>query len=145
MGRIMAIDYGQKRVGIAISDENQLIAGALTTIASAQVMDFLQKYTAQEVVDLFVVGEPKQINNEASQSTKYIEPFLKQLKKMFPTIPIVRIDERFTSKIAFQTMIDAGLSKKARQNKALVDSISATLILQSYMQSIDLRKERNKI
>ncbi len=145
MGRIMAIDYGQKRVGIAVSDENQLIAGALTTIASAQVMDFLQKYTAQEVVDLFVVGEPKQINNEASQSTKYIEPFLKQLKKMFPTIPIVRIDERFTSKIAFQTMIDAGLSKKARQNKALVDSISATLILQSYMQSIDLRKERNKI
>lgn len=145
MGRIMAIDYGQKRVGIAVSDENQLIAGALTTIASAQVMDFLQKYTSQEVVDLFVVGEPKQTNNEASQSTKYIEPFLKQLKKMFPTIPIVRIDERFTSKIAFQTMIDAGLSKKARQNKALVDSISATLILQSYMQSIDLRKERNKI
>ena len=108
-------------------------------------MEFKKKYTAQEVVDLFVVGEPKQINNEASQSTKYIEPFLKQLKKMFPTIPIVRIDERFTSKIAFQTMIDAGLSKKARQNKALVDSISATLILQSYMQSIDLRKERNKI
>ena len=144
MGRILAIDYGQKRVGIAVTDENRLIANALTTIPSAEVITFLQNYIAKENVDLFVVGEPKQVNNKASESTKFINPFLKQLQKTFPDIPIERMDERFTSKMAFQTMIDAGLGKKARQNKALVDAISATIILQSYLESLAFKNTQEK-
>lgn len=135
MGRIMAIDYGQKRVGIAVTDEMKLIANGLTTVHSKDIFIFLKTYFEKEKVECVVVGEPKQMNNEASQSTKFIEPFVKQLKKMFPDLKIDRFDERFTSKMAFQTMIDAGLSKKDRQNKALVDTISATIILQSYMNS----------
>ncbi|NVO02323.1 MAG: Holliday junction resolvase RuvX [Bacteroidetes bacterium] len=135
MGRIMAIDYGQKRVGIAVTDEMKLIANGLTTVHSKDIFTFLKAYFEKEKVECVVVGEPKQMNNEASQSTKFIEPFVKQLKKMFPDLKIDRFDERFTSKMAFQTMIDAGLSKKDRQNKALVDTISATIILQSYMNS----------
>lgn len=144
MGRILAIDYGQKRVGIAVTDENRLIANALTTILSAEVITFLQNYIAKENVDLLVVGEPKQVNNKASESTKFINPFLKQLQKTFPDIPIERMDERFTSKMAFQTMIDAGLGKKARQNKALVDAISATIILQSYLESLAFKNTQEK-
>ncbi|MCR5555767.1 MAG: Holliday junction resolvase RuvX [Bacteroidales bacterium] len=144
MGRILAIDYGQKRVGIAVTDENRLIANALTTIPSADVINFLQNYIAKENVDLLVVGEPKQVNNKASESTKFINPFLKQLQKTFPDIPIERMDERFTSKMAFQTMIDAGLGKKARQNKALVDAISATIILQSYLESLAFKNTQEK-
>ncbi|MBR4453313.1 MAG: Holliday junction resolvase RuvX [Bacteroidales bacterium] len=144
MGRILAIDYGQKRVGIAVTDENRLIANALTTIPSAEVITFLQNYIAKENVDLLVVGEPKQVNNKASESTKFINPFLKQLQKTFPDIPIERMDERFTSKMAFQTMIDAGLGKKARQNKALVDAISATIILQSYLESLAFKNTQEK-
>ena len=144
MGRILAIDYGQKRVGIAVTDENRLIANALTTIPSADVITFLQNYIAKENVDLLVVGEPKQVNNKASESTKFINPFLKQLQKTFPDIPIERMDERFTSKMAFQTMIDAGLGKKARQNKALVDAISATIILQSYLESLSFKNTQEK-
>ncbi|MBO4543072.1 MAG: Holliday junction resolvase RuvX [Bacteroidales bacterium] len=144
MGRILAIDYGQKRVGIAVTDENRLIANALTTIPSADVITFLQNYIAKENVDLLVVGEPKQVNNKASESTKFINPFLKQLQKTFPDIPIERMDERFTSKMAFQTMIDAGLGKKARQNKALVDAISATIILQSYLESLAFKNTQEK-
>ena len=140
----MAIDYGQKRVGIAVTDENRLIANALTTIPSAEVITFLQNYIAKENVDLLVVGEPKQVNNKASESTKFINPFLKQLQKTFPDIPIERMDERFTSKMAFQTMIDAGLGKKARQNKALVDAISATIILQSYLESLAFKNTQEK-
>ena len=144
MGRILAIDYGQKRVGIEVTDENRLIANALTTIPSADVITFLQNYIAKENVDLLVVGEPKQVNNKASESTKFINPFLKQLQKTFPDIPIERMDERFTSKMAFQTMIDAGLGKKARQNKALVDAISATIILQSYLESLAFKNTQEK-
>lgn len=144
MGRILAIDYGQKRVGIAVTDENRLIANALTTIPSADVITFLQNYIAKENVDLLVVGEPKQVNNKASESTKFINPFLKQLQKTFPDIPIERMDERFTSKMAFQTMIDAGLGKKARQNKALVDAISATIILQSYLENLAFKNTQEK-
>ncbi len=140
MGRIMAIDYGQKRVGVAVTDELQLIAHALTTVATGSLFEFLHQYLAKEQVDLIVVGEPKQVNNEASESAKYINPFLKRLQKEFPLIPVARMDERFTSKMAFQTMIDAGIGKKARKNKALVDTISATLILQSYMQSMEFKK-----
>ncbi len=135
MGRILAIDYGKVRTGIAITDELQLIASGLETVATSDLISFLKTYTTSEDVELFVVGEPKQMNNEASESEVLIIPFLEKLKKAFPKIPITRVDERFTSKMAFQTMIEAGLSKKQRKNKALVDEISATLILQSYLYS----------
>ncbi|MEI6696445.1 MAG: Holliday junction resolvase RuvX [Bacteroidota bacterium] len=135
MGRILAIDYGQKRVGIAVTDEFQLIANGLTTVHSKDIFVFLKDYISKEKVDCFVVGEPRQMNNLPSESVKFIDPFIKQLKKIFPEIPIERIDERFTSKIASQTMLTAGLKKKDRQNKALVDTISATIILQSFMET----------
>jgi putative Holliday junction resolvase len=134
MGRIMAIDYGQKRVGLAVTDELQLIANALTTVRSDQLISFLKDYTKKEEVDCFVVGYPMQMNNTESQALKYIDPFIRSLMKVFPDIPVEKMDERFTSKMAFQTMIDAGLKKKDRKNKELIDSISATLILQSYLQ-----------
>lgn len=130
----MAIDYGSKRVGIAVTDPYQLIANGLTTVHSKDLIDFLKKYIEKEEVECIVVGEPKRMNNEPSDSARFIEPFVIHLKRTFPTIKVERVDERFTSKMAFQTMIDSGLKKKARQNKALVDEISATIILQSYME-----------
>jgi putative Holliday junction resolvase len=133
MARIMAIDYGSKRVGIAVTDPEQIIATGLTTVASKDVIDFLKKYVEKEAVTCIVVGEPKRMNNEPSDSARFIEPFVMHLKRSFPAIKIERMDERFTSKMAFQTMIDSGLKKKARQNKELVDEISATIILQSYL------------
>jgi putative Holliday junction resolvase len=136
MARIMAIDYGSKRVGIAVTDPEQIIATGLTTVASKDVIDFLKKYVEKEAVTCIVVGEPKRMNNEPSDSARFIEPFVMHLKRSFPGIKIERMDERFTSKMAFQTMIDSGLKKKARQNKELVDEISATIILQSYMNKI---------
>ena len=135
MGRILAIDYGQKRCGIAVTDELAIIANALETVSTKDLITYLTKYIAKEDVSLFVVGEPKQMNNLPSDSAKYINPFIGRLRKVFPLIPIERMDERFTSRMAFQSMIDAGLGKKARRNKALVDSISATLILQSYLET----------
>ncbi|HPS45808.1 MAG TPA: Holliday junction resolvase RuvX [Bacteroidales bacterium] len=136
MGRIIAIDYGQKLVGIAVTDELQITANALTTIHSKDILNFLSEYIAKENVECIVVGEPKQLDDTESQSEKFIIPFLKQLQKLFPLIPIKRYDERFTSKMAFQTMIDAGLKKQDRKNKLLLNSISATIILQSYLESI---------
>lgn len=135
MGRILAIDFGKVRTGIAVTDELQLIASGLETVATKDLITFLKNYIATEQVELFVVGEPKQMNNEPSESEALIIPFLEKLTKAFPKIPIERVDERFTSKMAFQTMIDSGLSKKKRKNKALVDEISAILILQSYLYS----------
>ena len=135
MGRILAIDYGQKRCGIAVTDELAIIANALETVPSKDLINYLTKYLSQENVSEFVIGEPKQMNNQASDSARFIEPFIGRLKKAFPQIPIKRMDERFTSRMAFQSMIDAGLGKKARRNKALIDSISATLILQSYLET----------
>ena len=135
MGRILAIDYGKVRTGIAVTDELQIIASGLTTVATKELITFLQDYIKKETVELFLVGEPKQMNNEPSESEALIIPFLEKLKKAIPKIPIERVDERFTSKMAFQTMIDSGLSKKKRKNKALVDQISATLILQNYLYS----------
>ncbi len=134
MGRIMAIDYGRKRVGIAVTDPLQLIAGGLTTVHSSKVIDFLQDYLGKEEVDCIVVGLPTDMDNKPSEASRYIEPFVRHLSKRYPHIPIERMDERFTSRMAFQTMIDAGLKRKARQNKELVDTISATIILQSYME-----------
>ena len=135
MGRILAIDYGRKRVGIAVTDELKMIANSLTTVHSKDIITFLKNYTDNESVECFVIGEPKQMNGKLSESEKFIKPFIKLLKKKFPDIKIERFDERFTSKIAVRTMVDAGIKKKDRQNKALIDSISATLILQSYLES----------
>jgi putative Holliday junction resolvase len=142
MGRIMAIDYGRKRVGIAVTDELQLIANGLTTVASHEIFSFLKLYIQKEKVDEIVVGEPRQMNNQPSESLKFIAPFINRLKKEFPEITVEREDERFTSKMAFQTMIDAGLKKKDRQNKELVDTISAAIILQSYLNRKSIRKNQ---
>ena len=139
MSRILAIDYGRKRVGLAVTDELKIIANALTTVNTKDIINYLKEYISKENVECFVLGEPKQMNYQASESIKYINPFLKVLKKEFPDIPVKRTDERFTSKIASQTIIAAGLKKKDRQDKALIDKISATLILQSYLDSISGR------
>jgi putative Holliday junction resolvase len=133
MPRILAIDYGIKRTGIAVTDEMQMIAFGLTTIASDTVISFLKEYFTKEKVTLLLVGEPKQMNGTPSQSAEIINAFVVQFQTMFPTIPVERVDERFTSKMAFQTMIDSGLTKKQRQNKALVDEIAATIMLQDYL------------
>ena len=133
MGRILSIDYGKVRTGIAVTDELQIIASGLTTVATSELILFLKEYTLKEKVELFLIGLPKQMNNTASESEAFILPFLEELSKELPRIPIKRVDERFTSKMAFQSMIDGGLKKKQRQNKGLIDEISATIILQSYL------------
>jgi putative holliday junction resolvase len=133
LARILAIDYGEKRTGIAITDDLQIIASGLTTVDTKKIFSFLTEYLKNENVELFVVGEPKQLNNTESESEQFIKSFILKLSTTFPKIPIKRIDERFTSKMAFQSMIDSGLKKKQRQNKALIDEISATIILQSYL------------
>ena len=132
MAKILAMDYGKKRTGIAVTDDLQIIASGLTTVETKNLIPFLQDYTKKEVVELFIIGQPKQMNNQVSQSEALILPFIEKLKEKI-NIPIQRVDERFTSKMAFQTMIDSGLSKKKRQNKALVDQISATIILQTFL------------
>ncbi len=133
MARILALDYGLKRTGLAVTDELQLIASGLTTVNTSELFNFLKDYLSKESVALFIVGEPKQMDNTASESEQYIKPFIKQLNREFPDIPVKRVDERFTSKMAVRTMIDSGIKKSKRKNKALVDEISATLILQSYL------------
>ncbi|MDE7072701.1 MAG: Holliday junction resolvase RuvX, partial [Bacteroidales bacterium] len=133
MGRILAIDYGRKRCGIAVTDPARIIATPLTTVATARLWDFLKEYMEKEPVDCVVVGEPRQMDYTPSESERYIAPFLARFVKAYPAVPLERVDERFTSKIAFQSMIDMGLKKKRRQDKALVDEISAALILQTYM------------
>lgn len=133
MGRILAIDFGKKRTGIAVTDELQIIASGLTTVYTEDLIPFLKEYISKNQVELFLVGKPKQMNNTDSESEALILTFLKKLENQIPQIPLLRIDERFTSKIAIQTMIDSGLNKKQRRNKALVDEISATIILQSYL------------
>jgi putative Holliday junction resolvase len=134
MGRIMAIDYGSKRVGLAVTDPLRIIASGLDTIHSKDLIAFLESYFKKEPVDIIVVGEPKTLANKASDSARFIEPFVTHLRKKFPDKKIERFDERFTSAIAHQTMRDGGLGKKARQDKELVDRISATIILQDYLQ-----------
>lgn len=134
MSRILAIDYGQKRVGLAVTDELKIIASSLTTVATKDIFIFLKDYLSKENVECFVVGQPKQMNYTDSESVKFIEPFVKKLAKTFPDITVDRMDERFTSKIASQTILQSGINKKARQNKALIDKVSATLILQSYLE-----------
>ena len=133
MSKILAIDFGKVRTGIAITDELQMIASGLTTVATSELIPFLKNLTLTDSVELFIVGLPKQMNNTPSESEAIIAPFLATLSKEFPNIPTKRIDERFTSKMAFQSMIDGGLKKKQRRNKGLIDEISATIILQSYL------------
>ena len=134
MTRLLALDYGTKRIGIAVTDELQLIASGLCTIRTHDCMDFLIEYLSKESVSTIVMGMPKNLRNQNTDSSPYVKGFAKQIRKQFPEMKVELIDERFTSKIAFQSMIDGGLKKKARQDKALVDEVSATLILQSYME-----------
>ncbi|MGZ4036699.1 MAG: Holliday junction resolvase RuvX [Bacteroidia bacterium] len=136
MPRILAIDYGSKRVGLAVTDPLQIIATGLATVHSKDVVQYIEDYIKKENVECIVVGEPKTLMNEASASARFIEPFVKQLRKKFTTLKIERYDERFTSVMAHQTMIDGGLKKKARQNKETVDMISAIIILQNYLDYI---------
>ncbi|WP_291965073.1 Holliday junction resolvase RuvX [Maribacter sp.] len=136
MGKILAIDYGEKRIGLAVTDDMKMIAFGLTTVNTSEIYTYLSKYIPRENVDTIVVGEPKQMDNTASESEVHIAPFLVKLAELFPTIPIKRHDERFTSKMAFQTMLDSGLKKKQRKNKALIDEISATIILQDFLKTV---------
>ncbi len=133
MARILALDYGTKRTGIAVTDELQLIASGLTTVNTRELMIFLEKYFREENVEKMLVGEPKQKDDAPSESEVYIAEFLKEFNEKFPEMPVERVDERYTSKMAFQTMIDSGLKKKKRRDKALIDEISATIILQNYL------------
>tara|TARA_R110000737_G_scaffold227180_1_gene241551 strand:- start:704 stop:1114 length:411 start_codon:yes stop_codon:yes gene_type:complete len=136
LGKILAIDYGEKRIGLAVTDDMKMIAFGLTTVATSEIFTYLSDYIPRENVETIVVGEPKQMNNTASESEVFIIPFLEKLKEKFPSTPIKRHDERFTSKIAFQTMLDSGLKKKQRKNKALIDEISATIILQDFLKTL---------
>lgn len=133
MARILALDYGRKRTGIAVTDELQIIASGLTTVPTSELFQFLENYFSKEEVELVLIGEPKQMDNTASESEVDIQKFLKQFAEKYPERKLKRVDERFTSKMAFQTMIDSGLKKKQRKDKNLVDEISATIILQSYL------------
>lgn len=134
MGRILSIDYGNKRVGLAVTDPLKIIATRLTTVPAGEIWIFLADYFAREEVELVLVGYPKQLNNEPSEAIRYINPFLKKFQQVYVNMPLKLMDERFTSKMAFQTMIDAGVKKKDRQNKATIDGVSATIILQSYLE-----------
>ncbi|WP_144892704.1 Holliday junction resolvase RuvX [Flavobacterium tiangeerense] len=133
MPRILAIDYGQKRTGIAVTDEMQIIASGLTTVASSTAIAFLKDYFAKEKVEAVLIGEPKQMNGLPSESTSIVKGFVTHFTNHFPDMKVIRVDERFTSKMAFQSMIDNGMSKKQRQNKALIDEIAATIMLQDYL------------
>ena len=135
MARLLAIDYGKKRTGIAVSDEMQIIAGGLTTVATVDLVDFILDYVKREPVERIVVGLPKQMNNEPSENMRRVEPFVNRLRRLLPDIPVDYHDERFTSVLAQRTIIEAGIKKMARRNKELVDEVSATIILQSYMES----------
>ncbi|NML41677.1 Holliday junction resolvase RuvX [Chitinophaga sp. G-6-1-13] len=135
MARVMAIDYGKKRTGLAVTDPLQLIASGLTTVPTHELIPYLKKYFAAEEVEAIIIGEPKNLDGNATHATPLVEECVRILRKNFPQVPVKKVDERFTSKMAFQSMIDSGLKKKDRQNKGLVDEISATIILQEYLQN----------
>jgi putative Holliday junction resolvase len=141
LGRILAIDYGSKRVGLAVTDPLRIIATALEAVHSKDVIEFLKQYLTKEKVDIIVVGEPKTLSNVQSDSARFIDPFVKHLQRTFPQIKIERYDERFTSSIARQTMLLGGMKKKDRKIKENVDKISATIILQDYMEFIKYKKD----
>ena len=135
MGRILSIDYGRKRTGLAVTDPLQIIAGGLATVATSELFEWLQAYVVKENVERIVIGEPRQTNGEPSENLARVQQFVNRWRKAVPSVPIEYYDERFTSVLAHQAMIDGGLHKKARQNKGLVDEISATIILEDYMRS----------
>jgi putative Holliday junction resolvase len=143
LARILAIDYGQKRVGLAVTDNLQIIATALDTVHAKDALKYISEYIKRETVELFVIGFPKDLQNRDTDATKYVEIFIKQIDKAFPNIPVVKIDERFTSKIALRAMIDGGLKKSDRRNKAMIDKISAVIILQSYLEQ--KQNEKTKV
>jgi len=134
MPRVRAIDYGRKRTGLAVTDPGQIIANRLTTVTTHTLWDYLHQYFQKENVETVVVGYPRQMNNQASEAVKYVNPFLKKFREKYPEINLEVMDERFTSKMALQTMIDGGLKKQKRQDKEMVDAISATIILQDYLE-----------
>jgi len=136
LARILAIDYGRKRAGIAVTDPLQIIANSLTTVKTQEVLTFLESYFVRVKVDIIVIGYPKQMNNMPSEAVIYVDPFIDKVRKRWPEKKVVLMDERFTSKMAFQTMIDGGVKKMDRRNRELIDAISATIILQSYMESV---------
>lgn len=140
MGRILAIDYGKRRTGIAVTDTMQMIANPLTTVETPTLFDFIKNYVGTEEVDCIIVGKPLQTNGEASENMKRVEPFFNRLRKLYPSITIEYYDERFTSVLAHRVMIDSGIGKKARQDKALVDKISASIILGDYLESRRIRQ-----
>lgn len=135
MGRILSIDFGRKRTGLAATDSLKIVANGLATVPTAQVIDFIKKYMATEEVELIVVGLPRQMNGEPSESTRYLKPFLDRLCKELPEVPVEMFDERFTSTIAHRSMLDGGMKKTDRRDKAIVDTIAATIILNDYLQS----------
>ncbi len=139
MGRIMAIDYGRVRTGLAVTDPVRIIAAALTTVETPTLLHYIKDYCAREEVDIFVVGDARHLDGTPSESMQHIEPFVAKLHETFPDKEIARVDERFTSKMAFQTMIDSGLKKKDRRNKGMIDQIAATIMLQTYMNTINNR------
>jgi len=141
MGRFLALDYGTKRTGIAVSDTLRIIANGLTTVPTHTLLEFLKSYFVKEDVERIIIGLPKQMNNEYSENMKHIRPFVKKLQATFPDTQVEYYDERFTSALAHKAMIDAGLKKTDRQNKALVDEVSATIILQDYMESLRLQNK----
>jgi len=134
MGRILAIDYGKKRTGLAVTDPLRITAGVLETVGTEGLLDYLQTYTKKECVDEIIVGLPKRMNNQESESMTHIRPFVEKLQQIFPNIPIKMYDERFTSVLAHKAMIDVGMKKKQRQNKAVVDKIAACIILEGYLE-----------
>ena len=135
MARILSIDYGKKRTGLAVTDPLQIIAGGLATVSTSELFDYLQQYVAREAVERIVIGEPRQPNGQPSENLARVQQFVNRWRKQRPDIPIEYYDERFTSVLAHQVMLDAGLKKKTRQDKALVDEISATIILEDYLRS----------
>ncbi len=145
MGRILGIDYGRKRTGVAVTDPLKIVAGNLATVPTHTLMQFIKDYIARETVERIVVGQPSQLNGEPSESMRYITPFVNRLKKELPDMPVVMYDERFTSTIAHQAMIDGGMKKSDRRDKSRVDAIAATIILNDYLQSIYNQPENNTL
>jgi putative Holliday junction resolvase len=145
MGRILAIDYGSKRIGLAITDPMQIFASPLNTVSPKEFDNFIENYLKTEEVDAFVIGYPLKMNNQPSDAVKYINPFIKKLKKSYPEKVIHLADERFTSQMAFRTMIEGGVKKNKRQDKSMVDKISASIILQSFLDNRSNRKDNNTV
>jgi putative Holliday junction resolvase len=140
MGRILAIDFGTKRTGVAVSDPNRMIATSLDTVPTHQIIKFIQDYLSRETVDIIVVGHPKHLDNTESSTTQLTNQFVNKLKKEFTTVKIDKYDERFTSKIASQSLIESGQSKKVRRDKSILDQVSATILLQDYLENLSFRK-----